>query len=125
MLRFSRSVTAAFAAGAVLASAAVAKPTPVALKTIGATPTAVRAGGTVTAKAVVVAGRGARSLRLRYVLSRDARPSREDRELALVTLGHTRAGKRVARRTVLTVPAAVTAGRYQLVGCIAAACRAV
>ena len=105
---------------------AAAKPAPVALKALAVSPSAISAGGVVTAKAVVSAraARAAGHVRLRYVLSRDARLSREDRQLAVVDLGRVRAGKRAQRRTPLTIPAAVGPGRYHLIGCIGTACRA-
>ena len=110
------------------ASPAAAAPAPVSLKSLAAAPAAVKAGGVVTAKAVVSARRGghaAHAVSLRYVLSHDARASRDDRRLAAVALGRVRGGKSVQRRTALAVPAAVRPGRYPLIGCVASACRAV
>jgi hypothetical protein len=124
----------ATAAGLMLTVALIAAPTasaapaPVALKSLAASPAAVTAGGVVTAKAVVSARRGAhvaRSVSLRYVLSRDARASRDDRVLATVAVGRVRGGKSVQRRTAVRVPAAVRPGRYRLVGCVGSACRSI
>jgi hypothetical protein len=62
---------------------------------------------------------------LRYVLSRDARASRDDRALVTVAVGRVRGGKTVQRRTALRVPGSVRPGRYRLVGCVGSSCRAV
>ena len=118
--------TAGLLAATALAAAApaAARPAPVAVKAVAAAPSTITAGGKVTAKAVVSARRAAKHVRLRYGLSRSTRASGAVAQLGAVTVGRVSAGKRVVRRTTLTIPAAVAAGRYHLVGCAGSACRA-